>query len=896
MARSRSRDSVAWLGLVVVLCVGTASVWGSPRPLVDSSMTTSSSPPARGPASWRVRGQMEVLVDAVVLERVDRQRLLAEDEETQNLLIASEEELNGTGEAYTNRKHPYRWGTAPETSSFSGISMRYNGNWTKIGSGDDEWVWRLKVTSPGAISQQLIFSTLWLPAGSELWVYSQESEETMACGADCHLFTAGDTRIDEKFTTPIVHGSDLYLEYHMKLPVVRRDTIVPRVHIFKVVQGYRDVLREAPGDRDAPVAAKGLDEIYNQGLSQSCNNDATCPLVGDEWEKARRSVVQIITDGGSNGNQFSAVCTGTLINNPGKRNYVITAYHCLEGESVSNWAFVFNYEKECDRQSFQNSKFSDFLNGARLVWADKATDTILLEIYQDIPSRYNAYFSGWDARSFDLLDPFTVSFHHPNGDFKKVSVDTNAKAEGTCPFCGNLRKSHIVVTGWDDGTTERGSSGCSLFNSDQSIVGVLSGGSASCPDNSGFDLFGKMEVAYEHGLVEHIANPGQLSMGGRWNADPRSALAFEPETLVVVEGGPEASLDVWLNAPVDQGDLVTVSVNLSEGDDKWVEVLHPRELTFDSSDWSEAKQITIKPRDNADFDGDVKYYVRLHARHKSGKDAYISDFPVVQQDDEHITGDTLFDPIEINDLPFSFMGDTGMGYTNTLQSRCELGSASPDIVFEYTPRRDTHMSVSLCALPMFDSTLYILENGRERWCNDDGEDSCGESAQLNNVVFKRDHTYHIVVDGYNGARGRFQLDVRELPQFVNSFSAAGADGASPIPMDTYVPADTYTKADTQGSDAQGSGVALSAAGMLPIASLAGNKAPESDSYVTGGFRSQQDILRSGREHVSAVTRFFSTLESSQKEKEAARQDSFSLTTTRNVLDLLALLAAVILYF
>uniref|UniRef100_A0A7S2T6V7 Uncharacterized protein n=1 Tax=Chloropicon primus TaxID=1764295 RepID=A0A7S2T6V7_9CHLO len=167
---------------------------------------------------------------------------------------------------------------------------------------------------------------------------------------------------------------------------------------------------------------------------------------------------------------------------------------------------------------------------------------------------------------------------------------------------------------------------------------------------------------------------------------------------------------------------------------------------------------------------------------------------------------------------------------------------------------------------------------------------------MNNVVFKRDHTYHIVVDGYNGARGRFQLDVRELPQFVNSFSAAGADGASPIPMDTYVPADTYTKADTQGSDAQGSGVALSAAGMLPIASLAGNKAPESDSYVTGGFRSQQDILRSGREHVSAVTRFFSTLESSQKEKEAARQDSFSLTTTRNVLDLLALLAAVILYF
>ncbi len=116
-----------------------------------------------------------------------------------------------------------------------------------------------------------------------------------------------------------------------------------------------------------------------------------------------------------------------------------------------------------------------------MVWADKATDTILLELQQDVPSHYGAYFAGWDARPFDLLDPFSVSFHHPSGDFKKVSIDTNAKGEGSCPFCGQLKGSHIVVTGWDDGTTERGSSGCSLFSSNRAVVGVLSGGSFEAP-------------------------------------------------------------------------------------------------------------------------------------------------------------------------------------------------------------------------------------------------------------------------------------------------------------------------------------------------------------------------------------------------------------------------------
>jgi hypothetical protein len=707
------------------------------------------------------------------------------------------------------------------------------------------------------------------------------------------------TRIDEKFTTPIIHGEKVYLEYHILLPDNPLDTIVPRIHIFKTVQGYRDVLVQQPQEKalleeeTSPLSPSSPDLLtsYPKGVygnSESCNNDATCPLLGDEWEKVRHSVVQILTDGGSSGNQFSAVCTGTLINNANKKNYVLTAYHCLEGESVANWAFVFNYERECDEQHHHQSqssrsKFKDFLNGAKLVWADKASDVILLEIYQDIPRHYNAYFAGWDASSFDFLDPYSVSFHHPSGDFKKVSVDSNAKGEGTCPFCGSLAKSHIVVTGWDDGSTERGSSGCSLMNSDQKVVGILSGGSASCPDGEGFDLFGKLEVAFERGLRDHLSGgvgpSSQVSsMEGEWNEDPKSTLMFQPQSLVVAENGPQKAFHIWLSEGVDRDDVVSISLSVPHEASHLIESLSPTDLRFTSEDWFKQKEIVITPKDNEDFDGDVRYYLELNVQHSSpssSSSSYVSQYPVIHQDDEHISGDTLFDPIEIESLPFSFMGDTSSGYTNTYQSRCELGSASPDVAFEFTPKEDLYVSISLCSFLLFDSTLYVMENGKEKWCNDDGG-QCAPSSELLNLLFEKGKTYHIIVDGYNGAKGRFQLEMNEIrDQYVDSFEgpdqyydtavpldtfslappldtfSSGGSGGAAVPLDTFsIPRDTYT----------------SAAGLAPIAKLKSDKEPEKMYSSDGDAASANAALPSGVPLRSILT-FYNVLESTKTETE-----------------------------
>ena len=174
-----------------------------------------------------------------------------------------------------------------------------------------------------------------------------------------------------------------------------------------------------------------------------------------------------------------------------------------------------------------------------------------------------------------------------------------------------------------------------------------------------------------------------FSNSGRWNADPKSSsLVIEPpDALVVAENGPEVPFGVRLKDPIEEGDQVKVTLELAQEDRRWVDHLFPTEFTFDSRDWSQEKWASIKPRDNSNFDGDVKYYIKLVAVHAdSNKGSFTREYPVIQQDDEHMAGDTLFDPIEVAGLPFGFMGDTSPGYTNTMQSRCELGSSSADVV------------------------------------------------------------------------------------------------------------------------------------------------------------------------------------------------------------------------
>ena len=138
------------------------------------------------------------------------------------------------------------------------------------------------------------------------------------------------------------------------------------------------------------------------------------------------------------------------------------------------------------------------------------------------------------------------------------------------------------------------------------------------------------------------------------------------------------------------------------------------------------------------------------------------------------TGDTIEDPIIIPSniqFPYTIIGST-VGYSNQYDEACPYaGSTSPDVVYSYTPTKDMSISINTCGeATNYDTKLYVYENNSNTLatladgtlaCNDD---ECANSTQsflssISEVVLTADNTYYIIVDGYNGASGDYELTI-----------------------------------------------------------------------------------------------------------------------------------------
>src|SRR5690606_3417460 len=126
-------------------------------------------------------------------------------------------------------------------------------------------------------------------------------------------------------------------------------------------------------------------------------------------------------------------------------------------------------------------------SGASLLAVHHDSDVTLLRLDDPVPTAADPFFSGWD-RVADRADR-VASIHQPSGDEKRISIEGDevlpTTSQVSFPGGGpSLAPGHgWRVTGWDQGTTERGSSGSGLWNGDARLIGVLSGGSLGCGNN-----------------------------------------------------------------------------------------------------------------------------------------------------------------------------------------------------------------------------------------------------------------------------------------------------------------------------------------------------------------------------------------------------------------------------
>jgi hypothetical protein len=408
------------------------------------------------------RHALAAVVPTVSLPAPDVGRFLAEDE------------------AADKTTTPWRFGAPIPVE----LDLQNAGVWAALPDGGR--VWRLRLASPGAYSLNIQYDRFHLPPGAEFFLSSDDQSQVIGAFTEYNSSCS----VDGSFATQPLPGDAVVLEYYEPAWAA----FTGEIRLSSVVHAYRNVFGRVESDR-------------GYGDSGSCNNNVNCPE-GAPWQTEKRAVVMILTSGGS------ALCSGSLVNNTAQdlRQYFLTANHC--GVGTGSNIFVFNYESPgCANQNVTYTS----VTGCTLRATNTASDFTLVELNENIPASYNAHFAGWSA--IDTPSTSNVGIHHPSGDIKKISFDSQAAISDRYLGTQGIANSHWKVGQWEDGTTEGGSSGSPLFDQNHRIIGQLHGGYASCSSITS-DWYGKFSMSWNYGgsassrLMEWLdplgLNPGVL--------------------------------------------------------------------------------------------------------------------------------------------------------------------------------------------------------------------------------------------------------------------------------------------------------------------------------------------------------------------------------------------------
>ncbi len=355
-----------------------------------------------------------------------------------------------------------------------------SGKWQTLDDGSR--IWRLKIQADdGAKALNPYFDDFYLPQGSQLFVYNED--KTAVLGA----FTHHNNHESGLFAIGHLPDDNMILEYHEAANIGDE----ARLSISHIGYTFRGV-----------QSLKNPDDFGDSG---ACEINVNCSPEGDDWQDEKNASVRILVIAGG----FSGWCSGSMVNNVREdcTPYMLTAMHCgldfSSGEFVSEadlnqWVFYYNYESpDCENPATEGTLASQSVTGASLVadsndsGGNTGSDFALLELNNTPPDDYNVYYLGWNNE--DVSSNEGVTIHHPVGDIMKISAYSAALVSTS--WLGLAPDSHWEVV-WSPttngfGVTEGGSSGCPIFNNDGELIGTLTGGGASCFNQTAPDQYGK---------------------------------------------------------------------------------------------------------------------------------------------------------------------------------------------------------------------------------------------------------------------------------------------------------------------------------------------------------------------------------------------------------------------
>jgi hypothetical protein len=345
---------------------------------------------------------------------------------------------------------------------------------------DGTRVWRARLRSERAFSINLLLTDVHIPEGGRLFVYNAEGS---------HVVGSFDRRnCGESGLLPIrpVAGEEITVEYSEPAgSVFEGDFTVAQVN-----HDFRDMLNREPS--------------IDISSEYACMPDVLCS--GATAEMVRSSVLLII-----NG---SVACSGVLLNNTADDGapLLLTAVHCLNDELESGVSkdaefyqtragtivTFFNYAKPVCSEAMRGVEEMSLTEAAPRVILEKK-DIALLEMREQPPIWFNAYYAGWNVATATPSGPYS-NIHHPTGSVAKYCFsDKSLSVIDLLPYFFD-HQSHWSLSGWTEGSTYYGSSGSPLFDGSGLVIGALSAGESECigtEPNGKADFFSCLSKSWE---------------------------------------------------------------------------------------------------------------------------------------------------------------------------------------------------------------------------------------------------------------------------------------------------------------------------------------------------------------------------------------------------------------
>ncbi|MCI0545744.1 MAG: hypothetical protein L0027_00490, partial [Candidatus Rokubacteria bacterium] len=391
-----------------------------------------------------------------------------------------------------------------------------SGTWETLPAGGR--VWRLRVSSPGAVFLSFKLSELDLPEGAELHFVSVPRAYYDG------PYTWRHNRPFGRFGSPMIPGDSAVIELLLPPGAGR-----VRLRLESVSHGYRNVMGMGaiPAREGAPAAPTTPPAPLALAGPIDCQRDVNCPE-GAPYQDVKRAVAE-----GYDG-QF--ICSGQLLNNVRQDNryLYLTAAHCEWWIDPPSMVYYWNYENSgCGT----NDAPLTFSTGSTDLYHSAATDLDLLELDgTDLEGDFDIYFVGWNRSPAAPTAGATISF--PSDKPKQIAIENDPVSDCAPGGCaGGFGAEFWRVEGWDVGVTEGGSSGAALLDPDQLLVGVLTGGVGANCNNFVWDEFAKLYPAWAN--LQPFLDPdasGVVSLPGKDHAGAVSAPAASAWARALLAG------------------------------------------------------------------------------------------------------------------------------------------------------------------------------------------------------------------------------------------------------------------------------------------------------------------------------------------------------------------------